>query len=100
MASVVCATGVGCPPGEGVCEPVGRRGILNSGLRGPGDGGEEAIALATEVFLAVESCSSTMVSLGALKFVGGCAPAAFSGGATPAHHPRSSLTGASYRPQS
>jgi len=52
VASVVCATGVGWPPGEGVCEPVGRRGIRNSGLRGPGDGGDEAIALATEGCLA------------------------------------------------
>jgi len=52
VASVVCATRVGCPPGEGVCEPVGRRGIRDSGLRGPGDGGEEAIALATEGCLA------------------------------------------------
>ena len=29
-----------------------------------------------------ENCSSALVSLGALKFVGGCARAALSGGAT------------------
>jgi len=48
----------------------------------------------------VESCSSLMLSLGALKFVGGCAPAAFFGGVTAAHHLCPSLAGASYRLQS